>query len=175
MCPLPEGENGLPIAEAVRGNEDGGFIVRILDPVELASPDTDIASVLLPLRLPDTLSLHGALVLLGVGHGDADFAVRLLGGDLPGVVSALEDKGIIAARSLGQVRDDEGLEPVVLLSLLGVHSPLREHVGSVAVAGKAVGQDDGEGLVLAVAEPLELSLVDKHGDQDVTSVGGVEV
>ena len=52
-----------------------------------------------------------------------------------------------------------------LLVALGVDSPLPISTDGI-VEGKTGGEDDGDGLVRGVVEPVELAVVDEHGGED---------
>jgi hypothetical protein len=47
---------------------------------------------------------------------------------------------------------------------LGILYPLKKQVDAVTNPDWATGQDDDESLIFGVVVPVELSLVDEHGD-----------
>ena len=57
-----------------------------------------------------------------------------------------------------------------LFVALGVDGPLPVGTDGV-VEGEAGGEDDGDGLVRGVFEPVELAVVDEHGDRDEQCLG----
>lgn len=164
VTPLPHRKHRLALTESLRDDENAHLLASVLGPRDLASPDSCGSSSLLSLRLPDTLELHLALEASGVHHDNVKFAVDVAGGDFPAVVGSLRDEGIVAGGGLGDLLNGRLLEEVGLLGALGVFGPLGEEVGGVANTDWTIGQDDNEGLVIAVGLPIESAFVDKHCD-----------
>ena len=56
-----------------------------------------------------------------------------------------------------------------LFVALGIDGPLPVGADRI-VEGETGGEDDGDGLVRGVVEPVELAVVDEHGGEDVECV-----